>query len=461
MEPRATGESGRVLMGAPGRYPTMKDSGVEWLGDVPVHWGCQRLKTLCTMQSGEAITAETIEATGEYPVYGGNGVRGFSSKYTHDGTYALIGRQGALCGNVRLAQGRFWASEHAVVTRLPGDHVPEWFVSVLTVMNLNQYSVAAAQPGLSVDRVLNLWVPVPPQCEQRAIARFLDYATSRIDRCIHAKEKLITLLEEQKQAVIHAAVTGQIDVRTGKPYLKYKRSRISLIEDVPKCWKVRRLKTIARIRYGLGQPPREVPDGLPMLRATNICRGEIVEKDMVYVDPKEVPIGRNALLAQEEILVVRSGAYTADSAIVPQEYSGAVAGYDLVVAATGVSPRFLAFALLAGYVRDDQLIVASLRAAQPHLNAEELGVALVLLPSWQDQVAIAEYLDTVTRQIQTTITHGRRQIELLGEYRNRLIADVVSGKIDVREVAAALPDEGPFAYKGTLDEVRRFHKKQG
>ncbi|MYK27890.1 MAG: hypothetical protein F4048_04355 [Gammaproteobacteria bacterium] len=198
-----------------------------------------------------------------------------------------------------------------------------------------------------------------------------------------------------------------------------------------------------------------------MLRATNICRGEIVEKDMVYVDPKEVPIGRNALLAQEEILVVRSGAYTADSAIVPQEYSGAVAGYDLVVAATGVSPRFLAFALLAGYVRDDQLIVASLRAAQPHLNAEELGVALVLLPSWQDQVAIAEYLDTVTRQIQTTITHGRRQIELLGEYRNRLIADVVSGKIDVREVAAALPDEGPFAYKGTLDEVRRFHKKQG
>ena len=182
-------------MGAPGRHPTMKDSGVEWLGDVPVHWGCRRLKTLCAMQSGEAITAESIEATGDYPVYGGNGVRGFSSEYTHDGTYAVIGRQGALCGNVHLAHGRFWASEHAVATRLHDGHVPEWFASVLKVMNLNQYSIAAAQPGLSVDRVLNLWAPVPPRREQMAIARFLNHAKSRVERYIRAKDKLIALLE--------------------------------------------------------------------------------------------------------------------------------------------------------------------------------------------------------------------------------------------------------------------------
>ena len=175
-------------------YPAMKDSGVEWLGEMPAHWGYRRLKTLCDMQSGEAITSESIRETGEYPVYGGNGVRGYSSTYTHDGTYALIGRQGALCGNVHLAEGRFWASEHAVVTTLHRDHELEWFGSLLQVMNLNQYSIAAAQPGLSVDRVLNLWAPIPPRTEQAAIARFLDHATSRIERYIRAKEKLIALL---------------------------------------------------------------------------------------------------------------------------------------------------------------------------------------------------------------------------------------------------------------------------
>ena len=74
----------------------MKDSGVEWLGEIPAHWEVRRLKTMCQIKSGEGITAESIEAEGEYPVYGGNGLRGYTSSYTHDGEFALIGRQGAL-----------------------------------------------------------------------------------------------------------------------------------------------------------------------------------------------------------------------------------------------------------------------------------------------------------------------------------------------------------------------------
>ena len=133
--------------------PAYKDSGAEWLGEVPEHWEIRRLKTLCSMKSGEGITAMSIEPTGEYPVYGGNGLRGYTSNYTHDGNFALIGRQGALCGNVHVARGRFWASEHAVVVALHLDYVLEWFSSILGVMNLNQYSIAAAQPGLAVERV--------------------------------------------------------------------------------------------------------------------------------------------------------------------------------------------------------------------------------------------------------------------------------------------------------------------
>ena len=106
-------------------YPTYKPSGLEWLGKVPAHWEVRRLKTLCSVKSGEGITAESIEPVDEYPVYGGNGIRGYTSEYTHDGSYVLIGRQGALCGNIHIARGRFWASKHDVVASLFPDHVLE------------------------------------------------------------------------------------------------------------------------------------------------------------------------------------------------------------------------------------------------------------------------------------------------------------------------------------------------
>ena len=205
-------------------YPAMKDSSVGWLGEIPAHWKKQRLKTLCSMESGQAITAMSIEPSGKYPVYGGNGIRGYGTTFTHDGNFVLIGRQGALCGNVHFACGRFWASEHAVVVTTNCGHLPEWLAAVFGVMNLNQHSIAAAQPGLSVERLLTLELPVPSLPEQTVMIRFLEHADRRIRRYIRAKQKLIALLEEQKQAIIHQAVTGQIDVRTGQPYPAYKPS---------------------------------------------------------------------------------------------------------------------------------------------------------------------------------------------------------------------------------------------
>ena len=191
----------------------LKPSGVEWLGDVPEHWEVRRLKTVCTMKSGDAITAESIEAMGEFPVYGGNGLRGYASSYTHDGEFALIGRQGALCGNVHLARGRFWASEHAVVaTHHPG-HSTDWFGAVLQVMNLNQYSVSAAQPGLAVERILNLPLPVPPGPEQNRIADHVGETTTDIDAAIIRAHRQIELLEEYRTRLIADVVTGKLDVR--------------------------------------------------------------------------------------------------------------------------------------------------------------------------------------------------------------------------------------------------------
>ncbi len=195
-------------------YPAYKDSGVEWLGRVPVHWEVRRLKTLCDMRSGDAIVAMSINEAGKYPVFGGNGIRGYTAQYTHNGNYVLIGRQGALCGNIHIARGRFWASEHAVVATLRyRQHVLEWFGAMLETMNLNQYSIAAAQPGLSVDRVLNLWAPVPPTQEQHAIARFLTDTCQRISAACAAVKREIELFHEYRTRLIADVVTGKLDVR--------------------------------------------------------------------------------------------------------------------------------------------------------------------------------------------------------------------------------------------------------
>lgn len=190
----------------------MKDSGIEWLGKIPMHWEVKRLKDISSMQSGESITSEDFVDDGEYPVYGGNGLRGYFGSYTHEGNYVLIGRQGALCGNINYASGKFWASEHAVVISPKKKLDFFWLGELLRNMNLNQYSLASAQPGLSVEKILFLKVPFPPFEEQIKIANYLQQRTTAIDQLIKNIEAQIEKLQELRKIKIYEAVTGKIKV---------------------------------------------------------------------------------------------------------------------------------------------------------------------------------------------------------------------------------------------------------
>ncbi|NLV40521.1 MAG: restriction endonuclease subunit S [Candidatus Hydrogenedentes bacterium] len=191
----------------------LKPSGIPWLGDIPAHWEVRRMKNIAQLKSGDGITSQEIEETGPYPVFGGNGMRGYTSRYTHDGHYVLIGRQGALCGNINYAQGKFFASEHAVVATLrPGISV-QWLGELLRTMNLNQYSQSAAQPGLSVERIKNLAVPFPPESEGELIARDLIGETAPLTAAISCLLRRITLLREYRTRLTSDVVTGKLDVR--------------------------------------------------------------------------------------------------------------------------------------------------------------------------------------------------------------------------------------------------------
>lgn len=190
----------------------LKSSGIDWLGDIPEHWGVKKLKYVARFRSGDSITSDAIREEGEYPVFGGNGLRGYTSSFTHEGNYVLIGRQGALCGNINYANRRFWASEHAVVATLLDECNILWFGELLRSMNLNQYSQSAAQPGLAVERIQNLSIPVPVVEEQNIIGEYIELHNTRISGTIQKIEKEIDLLQEYRTALISEVVTGKIKV---------------------------------------------------------------------------------------------------------------------------------------------------------------------------------------------------------------------------------------------------------
>lgn len=165
-----------------------------------------KLSDVVSMKSGESITAERITSEGKFPCFGGNGLRGYTTTFTHDGSYTLVGRQGALCGNVTFVSGRFYASEHAIVVTPKKETDIKFMSYVLYDMNLNQYSESSAQPGLSVKKLLELEYPIPQNKEeQTAIAE----ALSDIDGLISSLKKLIEKKKAIKQGAMQELLTGK------------------------------------------------------------------------------------------------------------------------------------------------------------------------------------------------------------------------------------------------------------
>ncbi len=394
-------------------YPQYKDSGIEWLGEIPEHWVCMRVKNVATMQAGVGITSDAIEDSGEYPVYGGNALRGYTMGFTRTGNVVLVGRQGALCGNVNYASGQFWASEHAVVVGPSEDVDVRWLGETLRSMKLNDYSVAAAQPGLAVDRILVLGIAVPPEQEQHAIADFLDRETAKIDALVEKKERLIELLQEKRTALITHAVTKGLD-----PDAPMKDSGIEWLGQIPTHWET------TSIRYQFDNlDHRRIPisneDRAPLEKIYPYygASGIIDYVDEYLFDEPLVLVaedGANLLSRSTPLAFLASGKYWVNNhAHILRPRTGDIRYW------VGVLQTFDYTPLISG-------------AAQPKLTGDRLGVVQVPLPPGEEQVAIAEHLNRETAKIDALIAKVGEAIERLNEYRTALISAAVTGKIDVR-----------------------------
>lgn len=420
------------------RYPAYKASGVDWLGAVPAHWTICALKHVVDLKSGDSITAADIEEEGAYPVFGGNGLRGYTTSYTHEGDFVLIGRQGALCGNVNYASGKFWASEHAVVASPKVTLEVHWLGELMRAMNLNQYSVSAAQPGLSVEIVKNLRVPLPPQEEQTAIAAFLDRETARIAALVAEQQRLIGLLREKRRATLTRAVTRGLD-----PGAPLKDSGVDWLGQVPAHWKVARLKFIAGVQTGIakGKDYGESPTiNVPYLRVANVQDGFLDLDDVATIDipPADLP---RYLLKAGDVLMNEGGDFDKlgrghvwDGCINPCIHQNHV----FAVRPTAVSPKWLntfTSSFVAQFYFMSRSKQSTNLASISSTNIMELSVAL---PPMNEQTEILLWLDDALRRLTNLQSEAERSIALLQERRAALISAAVTGQIDVRGTAPAL-----------------------
>jgi type I restriction enzyme S subunit len=290
-------------------------------------------------------------------------------------------------------------------------------------------------------------VLVPPRDEQAAIVRFLDHADRRIRRYIRAKQKLIELLEEQKQAIIHRAVTRGLD-----PNVRLKPSGVEWLGDVPEHWEVKPLKHfVPQVTVGIVVQPASlyVSEGIPCLRSLNISSGRIQRDPMVYISRESNFQHRKSMLRKDDVVVVRTGR-AGIAVVIPAEFDGANC-IDLLVVrrSASVESRYLA-TYLNSWVAKTDVQYRSVGAIQAHYNTATLANMVVALPPRDEQVQLLQQLESELAALGASCEGIVLEIALLREYRTRLIADVVTGKLDVREAAARLPQEAEEP--GPLDE---------
>ena len=253
---------------------------------LPEGWVWTTIGDYFTLQAGKNITAKDIsdkqDMVHRFPCYGGNGLRGYVNSYNREGCFPLIGRQGALCGNINEANGRFYATEHAVVVDLYCDTNIDWAINVLKYLNLNQYATSTAQPGLSVGKINEVVIPIPPLKEQQRISQILNDWFCIIDQIEQGKADLQTAIKQAKKKILDLAIHGKLvpqdpNDEPASELLKRINPKAKITCDnaqygnVPEGWCVITIGDVAMYTNGRAFKPEEWMDkGMKIIRIQNL-----------------------------------------------------------------------------------------------------------------------------------------------------------------------------------------------
>jgi restriction endonuclease S subunit len=426
------------------RYPAYKDSGVEWLGEIPAHWEVKRLKYVAPARISK------LDVKLDDAVYVGlEHVESWTGRLllenqpeTVDSVVGSFRAGDVLFGKLRPYLAKVARPDFDGVCTseiLPLRPVPECSQSYLMYELLNapyirwldSLTYGTKMPRVSPDQVASSFVGLPPLPEQRAIAAFLDRETARIDALVAKKERLIALLQEQRTALITRAVTKGLD-----PTVPMKDSGVEWLGEIPAHWEVKRLKFLLAepLKYGANEAAElDDPDLPRYVRITDIDESDSLRNDTFKSLP--VDVAGEYLLREGDLLFARSGATAGKTFLYRRSWGTcAYAGY-LIRARLDTTRAYAEFVryFTASSSYWQWLSAAFIQATIQNVSAEKYASLVMTQPPYPDQRAIAAFLDRETTRIDALVAKVREAIDRLTELRTALISAAVTGKIDVRE----------------------------
>ena len=443
-------------------YPRVKDSGVKWLGEVPSHWEVKPNRTLFDEVKERGRPEEPmLSVTIKRGVIRQNDLLEDTSK--KDGSnrdksaYKLVKPGDIAYNKMRAWQGAVGVSEYqgivspAYVVERPRSGVSSgFFHHLLRTPGFAKeaerwsYGITSDMWSLRPEHFKMIYACLPPSIEQAAIVRFLDHADRRIRSYIRVKQKLIALLEEQKQAIIHQAVRGQIDVRTGEAYRAYRPSAAEWLEEIPEHWVTKKLQQCVTTVGGMtpSMENHRFWNGLiPWITPKDMKR-EVISDSSIRIADAAVRETSLRLIVPPAVLIVVRGMILARR--VPVAWTTVPVTVNQDMKAMRPSPdlkaEFLMYTLSSAGGALSAMIDEAGHGTR-RLPTERWRALSIAVPPEDDQEAIVQYLATSRQIISQTIHSASKIVSALQELRTRLVADVVTGKLDVREASAELPEE--------------------
>lgn len=412
-------------------YPKYKPSGIAWLGDIPEHWEVRKLKY--SLQINNGADFRHIQSDTGYPVIGSGGQFAFAKNYMFDGEVVFLGRKGTIDKPLYF-KGKFWAVDTMFYAKAKFGNNVKFHFYVATQIPFKLYSTSTALPSMTQADLKEHLLAYAPLPEQSKIANFLDFKLSKIDRFIRKKKQLIKLLNEQKAGIINHAVTKGLDTNA-----KMKPSGIEWLGDIPEHWEVRKLKYIAEIYpSNVDKYAKENEKTVRLCNYTDVYKNNYITNDMdlMVATASDEQIEKFTLLINDVIITKDSETANdiAVPAVVKENLENVVCGYHLSVMRPNdkILGEFL-FRLLQSKTINIQFEVNANGVTRVGLGTYSQKNPKVPIPPIAEQQEIIDFILNETQTITATISTIEKEIALVEEYKTSLIAEAVTGKIDVRD----------------------------
>ena len=398
---------------------------------VPGNWCWVKIGSVLTLQAGKNISAKRIQKSSDsnypYPCFGGNGIRGFVNEYNREGTFPIIGRQGALCGNLNWATGQFYATEHAVVVECSNLINTEWAYYILDYMNLNQYATATAQPGLAVSNIVKLPLSLPPLPEQQRIVDRIESLFAKLDEAREKAQAVVDGFEERKAAILHQAFTGELTAGWRAT------NGIAL-----SCWQKKRIGDFAEVKGG-----KRIPKGCvlttkktnhPYLRIADFGDDTIDQSDIHYITDEIYQQISRYIIETGDVYISIVGTI-GKCGTIPEELNGANLTENAARIITKATlPRYLVGFLSSPTAQED--IKGRIRSATlGKLSLTNIKNIVVPIPPIIEQQKIVTILDMFLKMEYDAKDTATQVIGQIGTMKKSILARAFRGELGTNDPA--------------------------